>query len=151
MKYQNEMHLKVPALSVNEAFVRSTVAAFCYPLNPTLEEINDLKTAISEAVTNCVVHGYEGKGGDIEIWAGITATEAYVTVRDFGVGIPDVNKALQPFFTTKPAEERSGMGFTVMQAFMDDLQVESAKGNGTTVKMMKSFLPTSDEVDNDNA
>lgn len=140
MNFLNEMHLKIPALSINESFARGVVAAFCVSLNPTLEEINDLKTAVSEAVTNCVVHGYKDSDGDIEIWAGLSDNEIQIEIKDFGIGIEDTEAAMQPFFTTKASEERSGMGFTVMQAFMDSVTISSKKGEGTTVKMQKKFL-----------
>ena len=140
MNFLTEMHLKIPALSINESFARGVVAAFCVSVNPTLEEINDLKTAVSEAVTNCVVHGYKDNSGEIEIWAGLTENEIYIEIKDFGVGIADTETAMQPFFTTKPDEERSGMGFTVMQAFMDCVTISSKQGEGTTVKMQKKFL-----------
>jgi stage II sporulation protein AB (anti-sigma F factor) len=134
----NEMVLTVRALGVNEAFTRSAVAAFSVPLNPKMDEINDIKTAVSEAVTNCVVHGYEGKGeGEITIACAIRGKTLHITISDNGVGISDVERARQPFFTTKPEQERSGMGFTVMEAFMNKISVTSAVGEGTTVKMEK--------------
>lgn len=139
MNFLNEMYLKVPALSVNESFVRGVVAAFCVPINPTLEEINDLKTAVSEAITNCVVHGYKDSDGEIEVRAGLMQNSVEIEVKDFGVGIKNTEEAMQPFFTTKPDEERSGMGFTVMQAFMDKVEIMSETGKGTTVKMTKTF------------
>lgn len=139
MKFFNTMHLTIPALSLNEAFARGVVAAFCVSANPTLEELNDVKTAVSEAVTNCVVHGYQGKTGDIEITASLADDILDISVSDFGVGIADTAQAMQPFFTTKPEEERSGMGFTVMQAFMDRVEIISAPDSGTTVKMTKKF------------
>lgn len=136
------MKLTVPALSENESFVRSTVAAFCVPSSPTLEEINDIKVAVSEAVTNCVVHAY-GKNTDkekfIEVEARLNPEGVDIFVRDFGKGISDVNQAMQPFFTTLKEEERSGMGFTVMQAFVDEISVESELGKGTVVVLHKKF------------
>lgn len=135
----NYMNLKLSAVSVNEAFARSVVGAFCTQLNPTLDEINDVKTAVSEAVTNSIVHAYEGKGGEVEISARIEDGAIHIEVRDGGIGIADVEKARQPFFTTKPGDERSGMGFTVMESFMDSLEVISVASEGTAVKMSKRF------------
>jgi stage II sporulation protein AB (anti-sigma F factor) len=133
------MVLKIEALNKNEAFARSVVAAFCVELNPTLDQINDIKTAVSEAVTNCVVHAYEGKGGVIEISAALENRTVHIEIKDFGVGIADVEAARRPFFTTKPEQERSGMGFTVMESFMDSLSVLSADGGGVTVVMSKNL------------
>lgn len=136
--FENEMSLVVKAIGQNESFARSAVAAFAVQLDPTLDEVNDIKTAVSEAVTNCVVHGYEGKGtGYITISAKITGMTLHITVSDSGVGIKDVAKAREPFFTTKPEQERSGMGFTVMETFMEGVEVESSAGSGTTVRMKK--------------
>lgn len=139
MKYINEMTLSIKALSQNESFARSVVAAFCVQLNPTLEQINDIKTAISEAVTNAIVHAYDSSGGEIVIWAGLTEEMVHIKITDNGKGIKDVDEALQPFYTTKPDEERSGMGFTVMQAFCDKMQVESSVGKGTTITLQKAL------------
>ncbi len=134
---KNSMELKFLSISENEAFARSTVAAFCVSENPTVEEISDIKTAVSEAVTNCIVHGYNmNKEGIIDIKAETDCREVRITVTDYGVGIEDINRALEPFFTTKPNEERSGMGFTIMQSFMDEVKVSSS-GAGTTVNMKK--------------
>jgi stage II sporulation protein AB (anti-sigma F factor) len=148
----NTMRLEVAARSENESFARGTVAAFASQLNPTLDEINDIKTAVSEAVTNCVVHAYAPQpaksGGSsaakatckrIIIECALYAGSITVSVTDFGVGIKNIDKAMEPFFTTKPDEERSGMGFTVMQSFMDTLAVTSNERNGTTVTMQKFF------------
>ena len=139
MSENNEMTLIVKAHSVNESFVRSTVAAFCVPLNPTLDEITDIKTAVSEAVTNCVVHAYPNMSGDIIINVKLVNNSVYIKVSDKGVGIVDINKAIEPFYTTKPNEERSGMGFTVMESFMDTLKVVQNKGKGITVHMTKNI------------
>jgi len=135
----NKMKVVVPALSKNEGFCRSLVAAFCVELSPTIEEVNDIKTAVSEAVTNAIVHGYEGQNGDIVIEAELYNDSVKISVTDFGQGIENIDEAMQPFFTTKPEEERSGMGFTVMQTFMNDIDVVSEKGKGTTVTMTKYF------------
>ena len=134
MKYNNEMTLTVKALSQNEAFARSVASAFFAQLNPTVEQLEDFKTAVSEAVTNSVVHAYEKSAGTIELWAGLTDNAIYIKIKDRGVGIDDVAKAMQPFFTT--GQERSGMGFTVMQAFSDKLEMESQKGY-TCISMVK--------------
>lgn len=137
---ENRMKLTVPALSKNEGFVRSTVAAFCVPSAPTLEEINDIKTAVSEAITNCVVHAYGDDKGDIEIEATLFVDKVDILIRDFGKGISNVEEAMQPFFTTRADDERSGMGFTVMQAFTDSVEVKSELGIGTEVRLHKMFI-----------
>lgn len=139
MNYINQMTLKFDSLSINESFARSAVAGFCVQLNPTLDEITDIKTAISEAVTNCVVHAYPDEIGKIEIWVGLTENTAYISVKDFGVGIVDLERAREPFYTTKPNEERAGMGFTVMESFMDSLELLNNKGGGTIVNMSKKI------------
>ena len=138
---KNKFSMTFEANSENEAFSRNVIASFCIPLNPTLEEISDIKTAVSEAVTNCIVHAYNEKGGIIEMSAFITSENVLdVTVKDSGVGIPDVQKAIEPFFTTKSETERSGMGFTVMQTFMDSFEVCSKINGGTTVHMSKKIM-----------
>lgn len=133
----DEMTLIINANPINESFARSTVAAFCARLNPTVEEIGDIKTAVSEAVTNCVVHAYEYKSGEIEIKTELKQGCIFITISDKGRGIKDVQAAMQPFFTTGNSDERSGMGFTVMAAFTDELSVHSELGKGTEVKMKK--------------
>ncbi len=134
----NEMKVTLPALSVNEAVARALVGAFCAQLNPTLEEIADLKCAVSEAVTNGIVHGYRGEGGPLYISVALFDDRSVsVTVRDRGCGIPDVALARQPLFTTNTDGERSGMGFSVMETFTDRLSVRSRVGAGTTVTMRK--------------
>lgn len=140
MEYQNEMTLKFVSKSINEGFARSAVAAFCVQLNPTLDEITDIKTAVSEAVTNCVVHAYPNVLGQIEVWVGIKNEEITIKVKDWGVGILDVKLAREPFFTTKKNEERAGMGFTVMESFMDEIAVETSLNNGVCVVMKKKLL-----------
>ena len=144
MDYINKMQLTIPALSLNESFARGVLGAFCVSINPTLEQINDLKTAVSEAVTNCVVHGYKNQQGDITIDAILFADRVEITITDFGVGIENVEQAMQPFFTTKPDEERSGMGFTVMQAFTDEVVLESQPGKGKKLKLTKFFKDKED-------
>ena len=134
----NHMKLIFDARSENESFARSVVAAFFAALNPTVQEIEDVKTAVSEAVTNCIVHAYEGKQqGDIEIECTLDESKMIATILDHGKGIPDVKKAMEPFFTTLKNGERSGMGFTVMQAFCDSVDVVSEK-DCTVVTLTKS-------------
>ncbi|MCM1174615.1 MAG: anti-sigma F factor [Blautia sp.] len=143
---KNEMKLEFRAVSDNEAFARTAVAAFVTQLNPTLEEISDIKTAVSEAVTNSIIHGYEGGGREEDrVWIHcfIRDDVLEVEVQDCGVGIENIDKAMEPLFTTKPELERSGMGFSFMEAFMDDLEVFSEVGQGTTVHMMKKLGITS--------
>ena len=128
--------------SNNEAFARTAVAAFVTQLNPTLEEISDIKTAVSEAVTNSIIHGYEGEDREenrVWIHCFIRNDVLEVEIRDNGIGIADIEKAMEPLFTTKPELERSGMGFSFMEAFMDDLEVFSGAGQGTTVHMVKKL------------
>ncbi len=135
----NYLNMKFLSIPENVSFARSTVSAFCIAMDPSIEEINDVKTAVSEAVTNCIVHGYENKKTEIiEISATCKNNEVEIEIVDNGVGIPDVKRAMEPFFTTKPNEERSGMGFTIMQTFMDEISVESKEGE-TRVKMKKIF------------
>lgn len=131
--------MKLPAVSHNEAFARNVVASFAVEIAPTLEEINDVKTAVSEAVTNAVVHAYDKEKGVVEIECNLDEKARWIeiVVRDFGKGIEDVQKAVEPFFTTAPGDERSGMGFTIIQTFMDEMSVESAIGKGTSVRMKK--------------
>ncbi len=136
----NEFTLKLPAITQNEAFARSTVAAFCVELNPSLEQINDIKTAVSEAVTNCIVHAYRGRSdGQIEMRVCLENGGVAILIRDEGCGIADVEQAMQPFYTSMPEQERSGMGFMLMRTFMDDVQVESDPAKGTTVRMRKQI------------
>lgn len=135
---KNELKMIISADIANDAFVRSSVAAFCLPLNPTIDGIEDIKTVVSEAFTNSVVHGYNGdKSQKVTICVCLDDGELEIIVEDTGCGIEDVNAALQPFFTTKPEQERSGMGFTLMSTFMDDMQVMSDVGKGTRVRMTK--------------
>lgn len=133
------MKLILESISENEAFARTVVAAYITRLDPTLEELSDVKTAVSEAVTNSIIHGYAGKHGEIEIVCEIRERELEVTITDYGVGIPDIEKAMQPLYTTKPEWERSGMGFAFMEAFMDSLDVWSEPGKGTRVVMRKEI------------
>jgi stage II sporulation protein AB (anti-sigma F factor) len=131
------MELKFLSRSQNESFARTVVAAFAAQLDPTIEEIADIKTAVSEAVTNCIIHGYESKIGIITIKAFVSGNKLTIEIIDEGKGIEDIEKAMQPLFTTRLEEERAGMGFTVMQTFMDELEVESTPGKGTLVRMTK--------------
>ncbi len=131
------MHLEIASSSENEGFARVVVAAFVSRLDPTMEELSDIKTAVSEAVTNSIVHGYEQGEGTIRISCAIEGREVTVVVEDGGVGMADVEKAMKPMYTSKPELERSGMGFTFMEAFMDSLEVTSVEGEGTRVEMRK--------------
>ncbi len=135
----NEMTMRFLSRSENEVFARNAVAAFALPLNPTLDELSDVKTAVSEAVTNCIVHGYRGKTGWITLSCRTEGNRLHIEISDDGAGIEDVRKALEPFFTTLGSEERSGMGFTIMQSFMDEFSVDSVAGKGTKVTMCKNF------------
>ena len=134
---KNEMILEFDAVSQNESFARVAVAAFIAPYNPTLEELSDVKTAVSEAVTNAIIHGYEEREGKVRVICCIQERQLQVTVEDQGLGIEDVGRAMEPLFTTKPHLDRSGMGFAFMEAFMDGLTVESTPGKGTVVCMQK--------------
>lgn len=153
---RNEMELIFDADSRNESFARVAVAAFVTHLNPTLEELADVKTAVSEAVTNAIIHGYENFDGYIQTGAGHRENEGIcsakvwlrcelegdvlrIEVEDKGKGIEDIDRAMEPLYTTRPELDRSGMGFAFMEAFMDDLEVESAVGKGTVVRMTKKL------------
>ena len=136
----NEMRTDFLACPENEAFARMVISAFLLPLNPTLEQLGDVKTSVSEAVTNAIVHGYRRMGGTVRMKAMLSSEgELTVDVIDNGCGIKDVEKARTPFFTTEAGEERSGMGFTVMESFMDEVSVCSEVGKGTTVRMRKQI------------
>lgn len=136
---KDTLELIIESKSENEGYARVAVAAFCTRLDPTLEEITDIKTAVSEAVTNCIVHGYEGRYGKIYINVNITGQEVEVVIKDNGVGIDDIPKAMELLYTSKPELERSGMGFSFMEAFMDELVVDSVKNRGTIVTMRKKI------------
>ena len=135
--YDNMMKIEFLSKSQNEGFARVGVAAFASQLDPTIEEISDVKTAVSEAVTNSIIHGYENGNGTIIIEVTLTGNELSLTISDNGIGIEDLELAMQPLYTSRPDLERSGMGFTVMETFMDSLKVESIKGKGTKVIMKK--------------
>ena len=139
MKNTNEMELVFDSRSANESFARVTVAAFMTSLNPTVEEVADVKTAVSEAVTNAIIHGYENEVHNIYIRCRTEEKTLYLEIEDKGKGIEDVEKAMEPLFTTKPEIEREGMGFSFMDAFMDEMEVESEPGKGTIVKMQKTI------------
>lgn len=137
MKVTNYFKLSVLSSTENEAFVRSTVGAFCSNLNPSIEEINDIKTSVSEAFTNCIVHAYNNEPKEVVIETMLFENGVEIRIQDCGCGVGDISKAMEPFYTTKPEQERSGMGFTLMQAFMNEVQVISEVGRGTTVIMKK--------------
>ncbi|WP_167955010.1 anti-sigma F factor [Anaerosporobacter faecicola] len=139
MDRKNAMSLEFDSRSENESFARIVVAAFAAQLNPTIEEIADIKTAVSEAVTNSIIHGYEGKEGKITLSCSIDGNTIHVMVVDHGKGIADIKQAMEPLYTSKPEMERSGMGFAFMEAFMDELEVISTVNEGTTVTMTKTI------------
>lgn len=135
--YENEMKLEFASKSNNEAFARITVAAFASQLDPTIEELADIKTAVSEAVTNAIIHGYEDREGIVKIECKMYAGTIQIEISDTGKGIEDIEKAREPLYTSKPNLERSGMGFTIMESFMDEVKIESIMGLGTKVTMRK--------------
>ncbi|MBQ3140302.1 MAG: anti-sigma F factor [Ruminococcus sp.] len=138
MKILNEMKIILPSNSVNEGAARAAVSSFLIQADPTVEELSDIRTAVSEAVTNAIVHGYRGTKGNIEIIVRLLSErEIYIRIKDRGCGISDVKQAMEPLFTTAPEEERSGLGFSVMESFTDKLRVSSKTGKGTTVTMRK--------------
>lgn len=139
MERTNEMSIEFDGRSCNEGFARVSVAAFCTQLNPTLEEVADVKTAVSEAITNAIIHGYENQVHKIRIECKAAGHELYLTVIDKGKGIADIKKAMEPLFTTRPEWNRSGMGFAFMEAFMDEVVVVSELGCGTEVHMKKTI------------
>lgn len=137
MKAMNEIRLLVDSRSVNESFARVTVSAFAAQLDPTVQELSDIKTAVSEAVTNCIVHAYGNEVGKIYVWAGLFEDGLFrVKIRDRGCGIADIKTAMEPLYTTLGGE-RSGLGFAVMETFMDRVRVRSTPGKGTTVTLDK--------------
>ena len=139
MERTNEMSIEFDSRSCNEGFARVSVAAFCTQLNPTLEEVADVKTAVSEAITNAIIHGYENQVHKFRIECKAAGHELYLTVIDKGKGIADIKKAMEPLFTTRPEWNRSGMGFAFMEAFMDEVVVVSELGCGTEVHMKKTI------------
>lgn len=147
MSIVNEMRLDFPALPENESFARMVISGFVLPLNPTMEELADVKTAVSEAVTNAIIHGYGGKQGTVRMHAAY-AHDGTVTIDivDRGCGIADIDHARQPFYTTSEEDERSGMGFTVMESFMDSVEVWSQVNHGTTVRLVKQIAPRAEKL-----
>lgn len=139
MRNTNEMTVEFQSIPQNESFARMVVAAFITGTNPTLEEVSDIKTAVSEAVTNAIIHGYEEKEGIVKIKARVDGRSVYLEISDKGCGIENISQAMEPLYTSKPEAERSGMGFSFMEAFMDRLEVESTYGVGTIVKMWKEI------------
>ena len=147
--FTNEMKIEFISKSSNEAFARIAVAAFASQLDPTIEELADIKTAISEAVTNSIIHGYEKKQGIVKIVSKLKENEIIIEISDKGKGIENVDQAKEPLYTTKPNLERSGMGFTIMESFMDKLEIESIVGLGTKIIMSKVIKPKIDNEDED--
>ena len=139
MKNSNFMEVTFKAISINEGFARVCVAGFCVQLNPSIDELGDIKTAVSEAVTNCVVHAYPKHNGMVSLRCEIEDNTIKIIVKDQGIGIKDIGKAREPFYTTKPGEERSGMGFSVMESFMDKVEVASNGDKGLVVTMYKQI------------
>ncbi|MBR2498233.1 MAG: anti-sigma F factor [Clostridia bacterium] len=137
MENKNKMRLTFDSLSQNESFARSVVSCFALQLNPSISEISDIKTAVSEAVTNAIVHGYSQGLGEIILECEIDGNKLHINIIDNGIGIENVDQALEPFFTTREEDERSGMGFTIMKSFMDEVKIDSKKGLGTKVYMTK--------------
>ncbi len=137
--YRNSMKVQFPAISDNESFARTVAAAFVLETDPTVDWLTELKTAVSEAVTNAIIHGYDGAEGMVTMEGAIYEGTVEISVSDEGVGIPDIRRAREPLFTGKPEMERSGMGFTIMETFMDSLDVESEVGRGTRVTMTKKL------------
>lgn len=148
MKKSNYMEVKFKAISENEGFARVCVAGFCLPLNPSVDELGDIKTAVSEAVTNCVVHAYPKGDGVVALSCKIEEDEVEITVKDSGIGIRDIARAREPFYTTKPDEERSGMGFAVMESFMDFIDVSPNEQGGLVVVMRKKINGIVAKVEN---
>ena len=147
--FTNEMKIEFISKSSNEAFARIAVAAFASQLDPTIEELADIKTAVSEAVTNCIIHGYDKKQGIVKIVSKLKENEIIIEISDKGKGIENIDEAKEPLYTTKPNLERSGMGFTIMESFMDKMEVKSILGLGTKVTMSKIIKPKTDNEDED--
>lgn len=136
---ENKVKLEILSKSSNEAFARVSVAAFVSQIDPTIEELADIKTAVSEAVTNCIIHGYEDREGIIYITCSLKNREVTIEIQDNGIGIENIEMAKEPLYTSKPELERSGMGFTIMESFMDEVKIESIIGLGTKVTMKKTI------------
>lgn len=148
-KFENEMKFEFISKSSNEAFARVAVAAFAAQLDPTIEELADIKTAVSEAVTNSIIHGYEDKQGIIKIVCKLKENEIIIEISDTGKGIEDIEAAKEPLYTTKPNLERSGMGFTIMESFMDSMEIESIIGLGTKVTMSKKIKEKEEKTEDE--
>ena len=140
MEINNKIRLEFLSLSQNEAFARSVVSCFALQLNPSVSQIADIKTAVSEAVTNAIVHGYPNGVGEIILEVELSNSSIHINIFDDGVGIENLSEAIEPFYTTKADDERSGMGFTIMKSFMDDVKIVSEKGKGTKVYMLKNII-----------
>lgn len=140
MQYENEARVFFSAKSENEAFARLFTAGLLTQLDPTISEMTDIKTAVSEAVTNAIIHGYEKQEGQVELFCGYSENKIYIEVADKGKGITDISKAREPLYTSKPEMERSGMGFTIMETFMDHIHIESKVGEGTRIFMEKTLV-----------
>ena len=136
---ENYMELKINAIAENEAFVRNTVAAFAAACDPSVETLGEIKTAVSEAISNCIVHAYKNQGGEIVVFASLKGNDLHIGISDEGVGIPDIEKARQAYYTTESQSERAGIGFTIMEAFMDKLDVVSNEKGGISVYMDKKL------------
>ncbi len=149
-EYDNEMKIEFISKSANEAFARISVAAFASQLDPTIEELADIKTAVSEAVTNSIIHGYERKQGIVKVFARLRENEIIIEISDKGKGIENIDIAKEPLYTTKPNLERSGMGFTIMESFMDSVEIESVVGLGTKITMIKKIKNKVEEDDEDD-
>lgn len=149
-EYDNEMKIEFISKSANEAFARISVAAFASQLDPTIEELADIKTAVSEAVTNSIIHGYERKQGIVKVFARLRENEIIIEISDKGKGIENIDIAKEPLYTTKPNLERSGMGFTIIESFMDSVEIESVVGLGTKITMTKKIKNKVEEDDEDD-
>ena len=139
MQYENEARVFFASKSENERFARLFVSGFLTPLDPTVSEITEIKTAVSEAVTNAIIHGYEEKKGSIELFCAYVKNKVYIEIADKGSGIENIARAREPLYTSKPEMERSGMGFTIMETFMDHIHIQSEEGNGTRIFMEKTL------------
>ncbi len=139
MNELNKFTITFPSVSENESFIRGVVSLFILRLNPNVSELSDVKTAVSEAVTNAIVHGYPNEIGEVKLECSLLDDKIHINISDNGVGIDDLSEALEPFYTTKPEQERSGMGFTIMKSFMDKVIVKSEKGKGTNIYMEKTI------------
>lgn len=148
---ENEMNLEFISKSSNESFARITIAAFAAQLDPTIEELADIKTAVSEAVTNCIIHGYENRLGVVKMSAKLHDDEIEIEISDHGKGIANIEMAKEPLYTTKPNLERSGMGFTIMESFMDSVKIESVVGLGTKVTMTKKIKKINEDEENEES